>query len=497
MNARQVEREKVILDAGLYSAASIITQLVTLVAAILSRRFLGPTQMGLWSLLQIILVYSAYTTFGVAEAISREIPYYQGKGDDDKITETADTIFSFSALTAVISAAALLVYAFWSRAHLSEVVFYGLIFMSALVILQRLNNLYISFLRGYKLFGLASRQMIYSSIINAVLVAVLSYRFQIYGFMWAMCFSFLFNIVYILAHHRFVFAWRLEREKIISLIRYGSPLLLVGLTGALFLTIDKLMIAKMLGLEALGIYSVAILTYTYLGTVPNSIGVVLIPNFHQRFGETENLRDLKGYLSKSSDAFSAIMPLLIAGGWFLVPYFARIVLPDYMGSIEPMRFLIVSAYFLALAHPYSYFITVMRKQMILVPIMAGVCFLAFVSNFLVLQNGWGLVGVGMATTFVVFVRFTATYFIACRVITPLGECLRDYGIKLGKFLFMTACLFIVKAFFPDAERSFGQSLLQWLIFAAIYAPFLWRLNRQTDFFGAVRRRFWGARKEIV
>ncbi|MBI3251913.1 MAG: hypothetical protein HYZ52_01145 [Candidatus Omnitrophica bacterium] len=75
-------KQEIIVDASFYSLATILTQGITLVAGVLTRRFLGPVQMGVWSLLQIILVYSTYLTLGVIEAVSREIPYHYGRGDD-------------------------------------------------------------------------------------------------------------------------------------------------------------------------------------------------------------------------------------------------------------------------------------------------------------------------------------------------------------------------------------------------------------------------------
>ncbi|MBI3252144.1 MAG: polysaccharide biosynthesis C-terminal domain-containing protein [Candidatus Omnitrophica bacterium] len=385
--------------------------------------------------------------------------------------------------------AAIIGYAVWRRETIGAQYFYGLLFVAALVILQRVSNLYIAFLRGYKHFSLAARQMVWSSIVNGILVAVLSWRYHFYGFMWAMAASFVFNIFYIICRQRFEFRWTLDTKKIWGLIEYGFPLMLIGFLSTLFLTIDKLMIARMIGVRELGLYSVAILSYTYIGNIPTAIGIVLVPNFHQKYGESQNAADLRGYLSKSSQVFSDLMPLMIAVGWLVVPFFVHAVLPDYQGSIEAMRALILSGYFLALLHPYSYFLAVIRKQVWLLPILFVACGIAFFCNLAAIRHGWGIVGVGVATTVVLFIKFTATYILACEQLFSRKEYWKNYAIYLFKFFFMAGTLFALNRWWPGAERSFWQMAGQCLIFGIFYAPFLWKLNEDLGIFATLKKKF--------
>ncbi|MFA6601151.1 MAG: oligosaccharide flippase family protein [Candidatus Omnitrophota bacterium] len=483
-------KDDIISDASLYSMMSVLTQIITLVAGILTRRFLGPVQTGIWSLLQIILVYSAYVPLGVTEATSREIPFYHGKGDYAKADEIKNVIYSFSTVMSALVAIGCVVYALFMHGSLRPELFYGLLMMGVLVMLQRSSNLHISFLRGYKLFSIAAVQMVLSAIVNALLVVFFTMRFKVYGFMVAMALSFVFNVAYIHFRHRFSFRWNFDFRRIWDLIQYGFPLILVSLLSTIFLTIDKLMIAKILGVEALGLYSVALLAYTYLHNLPNSIGIVLIPNFHQKFGETQNAEGLKGYLEKSTQVFEVIMPLLIATGWFFIPYFARLVLPDFEGSIPPMKYLITSVFWVALIHPYSYFLVVIRKQVLLLPIIGGACALAFLANLFSLTHGFGILGVGIATTFVYFCNFTATYFLACRWLYPAGVTWRRYVLLLFKYGLMVGALLLLNALFRGSEYSWASSLAQWVIFLLVYAPFLFKLNRDLNIFATLKKKYF-------
>lgn len=480
-------KQTLVRDAALYTAMSILTQLITLAAGILTRKFLGPVQMGMWSVLQIILVYAAYSSLGVSEATSREIPYYYGKGEGKKADEIKNHICTFSMFTTGLISAGVLIYALVMRSRLPAEMFTGLIFLPVLLILQRFSNLKISLLRAYKQFDLAGRQMFWSALFNGAAVAVLSYKFQLFGFMWAMLASFVFNILFIDFHYRISFLWRLDFRKIWDLILYGFPLMIVGFMGSFFLSIDKMMIAKMLGFEALGVYSIAILAYTYLGSIPNAIGIVLIPNFHQKFSESDNPESLRGYLTKSSAAFSDIMPLIIGGGWFFIPYFTRLILPDYAGSIEPMRVLILSAFFLALLHPYSYFLAVIRKQLLLLPIVGGACLLAFAANYFVISSGHGLIGVSAATGAVIFIKFSATYFLSAKAVFSTRERLKYYVFYLGKFCYMLLVLWGLTKW-SLSEASLAGVMGKTAVFVLAYIPLLYQLNRELNLLSLLRNK---------
>ena len=483
-------KEEIVSDASLYSSMAILTQIVTLIAGILTRRYLGPVQMGIWSLLQIILVYSSYSPMGVTEAISREIPYHRGRGEFEKAEEMKNVIYSFSTVTSSLIAIGCIIYALIMRQSLRPELFYGLLLMPVLVMLQRSSNLCIAFLRGYKLFSIAAHQMILSAIVNAVLVIMCSKLYQVYGFMFAMALSFIFNILYVQFRHKFNFRWNFDFRKIWGLIQYGFPLIVIAMLGTIFLTIDKLMIAKILGVKELGLYSVALLAYTYLHNLPNSIGIVLIPNFHQKFGETQNVSSLKGYVEKTSQVFGTIMPLLIASGWFLIPYFARLVLPDFEGSIPPMKYLITSVFWVALIHPFSYFLVVIRKQALLLPIVACACVFAFFANLYSLTHGFGILGVGIATTVVFFFNFTATYFLACKHLYQPYETWVRYLKFIGKFGFMLFAMVFLSRFFPNAESSLLRSLGLLLIFVLFYAPFLHKLNKDLEVISILKKKFF-------
>ncbi len=479
---------EIIKDAGDYSMATLITQFVTVAAAILSRRFLGPVQMGVWSLVQIILTYANYSNMGTMDAIAREIPFYHGKNDAKRVEDIKNTVFTFCVLTALAVSLGVIAYAFLKRGVLQETLFYGLLITAALILLQRLNALLICLVRAYKYFELAGRLTFYSAVVNLVLIGFFSYRYKLYGFMAAMVLSFIFNIVYVFCHQKFHFRYAINFTQLRALLIYGFPLMILSLFSTLFETIDKLMITRFLGLESLGLYSVALMAYGYLYSIPNSISIVVIPNLHEKFGRTENKHDLKGYLEKSDDVFSVLMPVLIGISWFLVPFLIEMVLPKFTAGIWALRLLTLSAYFIGVGMAYSLFIYVIKKHAVLFPLNVISCGLAIIFNYAAIRRGWGINGVAGATTLAMLCYFTMIYAYTARQIYGGFDSIQKYAVIILKFFGMVAVLLLITRW-VHTPAPWLSLAVQLTLCGLCYLTFLVMIHKKYGLFSAVLQRF--------
>ncbi|MDD5085017.1 MAG: oligosaccharide flippase family protein [Candidatus Omnitrophica bacterium] len=473
------KKKEILQDVGLYSFAVQVTQLVTTITAILMRNVLGPFQMGIWATLQIVLDYSKYTTLGTSNATTREIPYYLGKKDGrDMAVEIGNQVASFWAITALLTAMGVLVYAYLFRAKLPAVLCWGLVFISVIVILQRLNNLLINMLRAYKQFALNSYQTILSAIVNLALVAALGYKFKFYGVMWAMVLSFVFNSMFILLCYRFNFKFVLNK-RLLDLIAYGFPLMFLEIGSSLLRSVDKIIIIKMLGFEAMGFYSVPVMATVFLTKIPDSMVTVMAPHFHGKFGERDNIKDLKGYVDQATFAYYSFMPLIIGISWIITPLFVALVLPEYTRSIFAVKCLILGTFFMALSNPYHMFIIVIKKYMSLFPIMAAIIGLAVGGVVLAITLGFGIGGVAAVMVFISFLNFLFYYVLAGKFLYSFSESVHMLKHILLRFVFMLALLVCL-----DVFVRFGTPLLQTsiqlFIFLLANIPFLYMLNKKFE-----------------
>lgn len=468
---------------GGYSAASALAQIIALCAALLTRRFLGPLQSGIWTALQVVLTYSNYSTLGTTEAVTREIPYYLGRGDHDRCGAIKDQVFSFVLLTSAIVAAGILMYASSMRRVLSDEIYFGLLGTAALVLLNRLNNLLIALLRAYQYFDVASRQMIATSLVNAILIAVLSYNYRMYGFMWAMGLSLAFNILIIIGCRIFTFSWRFNQRMIKQLILFGIPLMSIGMINAVFLSADKILIGYYLGMTELGWYGLALMGAQYLCTFPNSAAIVFVSHLHKRFGAMQTAESLQSYLRDTVDLFSAIMPCLIATAFFLTPYVIVSALPEFESSIVPARILLLCSFFSAIHQPYADFCVAVRDNRRILTLYVIVCPLVFILGWLAIRAGYGITGVAAATFLSIYIRFVAVFVIAERRFGSARSSLRYFAIIHLKFILLLLLVIVLELIVPkDALVDPWGSMLRATVLIAAFIPFIHRFARRFSFF---------------
>ena len=473
-------------QAGIYSLSSQGAQFITLIAAVLSRRFLGPMQMGIWATLQILVEYSKYSTMGTMHGIARKIPYYIGKGQPQTGEEIKNIVFTVILINSLVLGAGLALFALGTWGRFAREVSYGLFFVSAIIVLQRISDFLLGLLRCYKEFVLASKQMIWSAIVNAFLVAFFTRSFKIYGFVCAVILSLVFNMVYIHFHHDFHFSFRFNRKQFAELFTFGFPLMAIGILTTILRSIDKITIVKLLGFESLGFYSVALMVSSYIMNLTNSIAIVLIPHFQEKYSLTDNPLDLKGYLLKASHAYALVIPVMIGIAWFVGPYFVTFFLPQYVPGITAMQILSFGMFFLTLFQPFQDFLITIKKHFLLFPVMS-LTFLAAASlNYLAVRFGFGITGVAFATSLVFLFNFCLVFFVASRYVLNRKDALHEFLTFLGYCTYLILIFFLIRLAVPGNYHSFANTLLRSFLFALSYVPLLIILNQKFHFVDMIR-----------
>lgn len=485
--------KEVLAQVGVYTSAFALTQFVSVIGAVIVRHFLGPVQTGVWSLVQVILTYTDYANLGATYAIPIELPAKMAQGKTREAESMKNVMFSFSLLTSTLFSFGVLCYAMIRRSQISEELFYGLLISAGLVILQQMNNILISLLRAYKNFKLAGTQMFLSSIINIILVAILSFKFKLYGFMFAMCLSFIFNIAFIIYFESFRIRLELSLQVLKGLIQYGFPLMILGFVGTVLLTIDKIMIARFLGLEALGLYSIAVMTSGFICSIPNSIGVVLLPNVSEKYAQGESVYNLKSYVKKSNHVFSIVMPLIIGFSWFLVPLVVSFLIPKFTQGVIALKYLALSTFFVGLTQAYSNFIVVSKKHFWQFPITVCVCFVAVTSMLFAIKQGAGINEVALIMTGLLMLNYLALHLFAGSHIFNRSELVKEFFGVFIHFVFMLVVLFSldrILTFLPFLLRS----ICQCLFLLILYAPFLFKLNKAYGVWSIFQEKIFRSRQ---
>lgn len=409
----------IIRDTLLLSRATVIIQGISFGLAIYIRRQLGPEAMGIWALLQVYITYIAYANLGIFGAVYRQIPVLRGAGQHEKVISIKNTAFTYVSISSTVLGIFIILGTFIFRAKLSDPIFYGLITLAIINLLQRANNYQIQILNADKRFELVSRFKIYSALANALFTLVLVWKLRLYGMYAATVCSYLFNIGYLLiaARLKFIFQWKGAELK--ELLSFSIPLVGLGLATKLLFSVDKLLIGKYFGLKALGIYSIAMMASNYIFTFPSLFYTVLFPNTLETFGNEKQKAGREKYSTVPAEISALYFSLAIAACWIFAPYLCLLLLPNYVGGIPALKVLIFGGCFMSLTQQMSHILLGYKRHLWMIPVILSSCLMAWGGTHLIAALKGNMVHVAALISLFYLINYCiCTCFALSPIYTP-------------------------------------------------------------------------------
>lgn len=353
-------------DASRYTGATYLAQIGSFAVGLVTKGLLGPANVGIWSLLNILLGYLAAAQIGVGDAIGKEIPYLREKGDIARarrlVAAMLGFVLSISPLVGAVVAVAALALRGLEPAYRVGLVLIGVSFP-----VWMLQNMETVVLRAGKRFEVLSGQLVLQLAITALVGIPLIWRFSIYGQYAAFIVALLGVLAYLhraarreaAAQVRPALDWDATRH----LLRLGLPLQISSLVLVVQTTADSLLAARLLGLTALGYYSLAVTVKAYVYQTPNAFSVVMFPRFQEKFAAArDNAAALRDYVEKPMAGFAfMVLPVLIGASWQIVPFLVRHFLPAFLPAVPVVKILLVGTFFASLWHMPLQFLIAVNK----------------------------------------------------------------------------------------------------------------------------------------
>jgi len=477
------KKKEILKDAGIYALSSYAAQVLDVFTGILLRRFLGPAQMGVWAFLQVIINYAKHASLGVTSATTRDVPYYLKKGDNEKAEETKNLVFSFTVFSAGVTSAGVVIFALFKRDVYSKEIFSGLLVVAAIILLQRIYNLYVVLLRAHKAFVFAGFLNIFSSVLGLLLALGLAWPFKLIGFFASVILNYVLCLAVLYWKTPYRFSFLFSWKKMAPLFDLGAAMLVSDVLRTFLASADRIMIAKFLSFEQLGLYSIALMANNYLYSLPNMFGVILFPHFQELYAERDNPKDLVKYLIKPSLGLAFLFPLPLALVWIFSHWLVPAFLPDYLDGLAALKLVILGSFFMALTHPFSNFLVTVRKHWQLIPLQILLIASAYGFSAWFLHEGRGIEGVALAsliTAFLNFLFFSAASFRILKLTKGVG--LFYFQVILA-FAYSTGALASVGWLTRDFSGAhLGTAFLQSALFALMALPLMVLAERETGVF---------------
>lgn len=506
MTERTSVLPQIVGHAVRYFTATFVFQIVTFAAGLVTKRYLGPVNVGIWASLALVTTYLDFVQFRITDAAQKEIAYRRGRGEQSTVELLRDVMFTVWLTVSVVLGLGMIIVGWVVVPGLSTgsgfVYRVGFLVVGATYPVVQLVNCITVMFRCHKRFELLSRTLVILAVANAVLQILLTVVWGFYGFMLASVIAQIFNVLYWrfwirdkeLTHFRLRWHWPTLRR----LLEVGIPWEAGLIVGTLFRSLDQVILVSALGPATLGLYSIGVSMNNYVYNVPNAVSVVTFPNFQERYGQTDSPAVLLNLirLPVLTMAF-VILPIAVGGLYLFSPTLIRQILPEFTASIPVVQVLAIGTFALSLNHMPGQFMLTINRQWPAVALGAvSVCVLA-TGVYLALHLNLGIAGVAAATAVSYTFSSATLLFLAVTLasswqvsLSLLFKC----GVAMGwTWLALTLTdrwqLFGVSTWPLD----FGSSAIKFCLFLVLALPLFWYFERTTGMlkmvFQAVRVRF--------
>ncbi len=466
---------------AVYVPSQFMAQGLGFLTALVMRHFLGPIGMGIWGTIQIVMTYAGYSHMGIQTNIFYRVPILKGKGKEEQLKNLQNLVFTFLIASISLIAIGLLVYATIFKQTLSDEIYVGLMVSSLILIAQRIRAFYVTLLRAQMKFELLSKVVVCDAAINLILVLLMVGRWGFYGLLGTAILIPILNIIYIETQERIHMGFRWSFVEFVECLKYGFPIFVRDWLNNILNSIDKLMIVSLLGVKSLGYFSISTMTRNYSHGLYRNFSHVISPYLLEEFGRSSDLRTSAKYVEVPTLILAYFMAFVLGSAYILSECLVAYVLPEFVVGLPALRIYLVAALFTILSTQSTTFITALKKQIKLIPIVLMAIIMNIVLNYSFIKQGYDIFGVAVATSISSGITFLVTYSYAMKHV--------DRWVSIVfQLLRMCVPLFVAFVLVTQLHQHiickylWLSTLIQWGLFVILMSPLLFLLNYSTKIF---------------
>jgi O-antigen/teichoic acid export membrane protein len=454
--------------------------------SILTMRFLDPHAYGVWVGVSIVLQYTNYAHAGLLYGQGIRLPFYRAQGDEARVSTIQDSVYAVWTVVTVIFAVGVALYGVMTP-QANPVATVAYVCVALLAVLSQQIAFFSSWQVSAKTdFKLGSVILVVQSVCSVIVTVGAAYFFGVRGVMIGSVIVSLVATLLWRAGSSYRFRGYLSRAALADLLRVGLPVLVVVLAGMFIQTIDRIIVLRRLGAEALGFYSVTSLGGSFLYGLLSQAGSAVAPHISaERGGGVGSASVLAKYLVRPTLIFAGVSALIITLLVAAVPVLVTIVLPHYLPGLNAFYWFVPGFLFLGITLTANNILCVVyagqRRMSLVVGLQIAAVAVEAVVAWVAIGRGFGIAGAAFASTLAYAVYgVSLVVFAACVVIEPRGErrtFLASVAVPVVYTLIVpAAAVLLARALVPVGGAR--QVVLQAVLLCAAGVPLGYWLERR-------------------
>lgn len=380
-----------------FVGATIISAGIRFLYSVFVKAHIEPLEYGIYSTCLLLQTYMTYAQLGSLNAFNRDYPQLIGAGDKEGAKRYRDTTFSFLVIafgiTTVILSAIILIFSGTEDKRYT----YGLVLCTIITTLTIFENFLASRVRIDGSFKYTSFVIIMELIAVAIGFLLIS-NIGYYGLYFVTIGSMVIGII--LYYKKGISDLRPHIDKVLlkSIILSGIPLLVNNLIWTIVNSIDKFVILGFINTEALGIYSIAQMAFSYMILVPNAMSQLFYVRLGKVYGATESVEELNATATRYTLVISVVISFIVITVYYLMEPLVAWVMPKYINGVKAAQILMLGLAIYAPTMVNGNILTILKKNAALLRGSVYLCILNAVCSIgLVLLFGAKIENVALGT----------------------------------------------------------------------------------------------------
>lgn len=483
----QNEESKILSHSVIFSITMYSCLLLGLLRGLIVAKLLGPAVYGIRNVFGMIMEFNSTSHLGTLFAMNREVPFYRGKGEEEKADLMISSTYWSNMFLALIVGAIFIIVSFYLRGGTWDNNYCDLLlFSGVLIIIGRLKEFYETKLKLENHFYLLSRIELFSKILGIISCIGLTYYFYLRGFFIGLVIGDLFFIVSALKNERRIPSLIVSFSIIKTLVKVGFPIMLGGIFLMLLNNADKIMIISMLSEKTLGYYGIAMIATSLIGIVPRAIYSVTLPPLMKKYGQTKDIYRIKNYFVEPTVIIAYLLPFLLASIYFGIHLPIQYFLIKYLPSIKIVKILTLGLFFSAIPTMAISVCYAIDKRINVVFLTIPSVALNFIINYSFIRFGMGPEGVALGTGISYFVFCsTLLWYTMKQYKSTFEEYIKFFLMIYAPFAYSLFLIITIDHLFSFSHDGFWTDLkftiIMLIIFAIFYSAILFFIRKHSAF----------------
>jgi O-antigen/teichoic acid export membrane protein len=400
-------------------AARLFGAALSVASRVVGAGALGPSNYGVLRLADVVQQYSGYAEMGARYAVARQVPILLGQGDEDEARLVSGMVLIWMVTVSIVFCLALwLMFALGIRLN-GLLTIWNLVFLSGLILLNRLNAFLGNYVRAYGNFDALGIQ----SFILAIGTPVVSIPAILWwgvagGLLAQMIIAGLVgaNLIYFGARlGLFRLELRLPIRKAFRLLRLGLLLHFNNLSESLFETLELTLLAIFASTQQVGLYGFAIGWVASTTVILTGVGLVTErAMLLERGAQGADIRRdaFRRYLETPLVVYLLFASGMLGITYFVFDFIVKIYLPEFAPAMLIAQVLIFGqTIYSATELPRMYFNVTDQLKGRLGLALIGITVNVILDLFF-LWRGYGAVGVAVGSS-LSYCLYAAVVFQSC------------------------------------------------------------------------------------